>query len=73
MEFFQYLLVAVTDSLREEIQMQDLIQKGNHGFNPDLFLSFIPAFENLANLSALSLTFWRMFQYSFGDKSGWKF
>lgn len=70
MEFFQYLLVAVTDSLREEVQMQDLIEKGNHGFNPDPFLSCIPAFENLANLSALSLTFWRMLQYSFGDKSG---
>lgn len=47
MEFFQYLLVAVTDSLREEVQMQDLIEKGNHSFNPDLFLSFIPAFEKL--------------------------
>lgn len=45
MDFFQYLLVAVTDSLREEIQMQDLTKKENHSFNLDLFLSFIPTFE----------------------------
>lgn len=47
MDFFQYLLVAVTDSLKEEVKMQDLTEKGNHIFNLDLFLSFIPTFEKL--------------------------
>lgn len=47
MEFFQYLLVPVTDSLTEGVQMQDLTEKGNHSFNLDLFLSFISVFEKL--------------------------
>lgn len=47
MDFFQYLLVAVTDSPREEVQMQDLTEKGNRSFNLDLFPSFIPTFEKL--------------------------
>lgn len=57
MDFFQYLLVAVTGSLREEIQMQDLTKKENHGFNLDLFLSFIPTFEKLGQFINFELNF----------------
>lgn len=57
MEFFQYLLVAVTDSLKEEVQMQNLTEKGNHSFSLDLFLSFTSAFEKLAQFINLDPNF----------------